>query len=275
MKIQRFISAAGLTIATAMFSCTPDIIEIGQDNQQIACTTDAECGEGRTCGEGACQTSCVTDAECPSGLSCVSGECVDGAASGACVADADCPSGLSCVSGECVECIADADCPSALSCVSGECVECIADADCPSALSCVSGACVECIADADCPGDDLCSRNGFCSDGAGFCTIDADCPLRGQICTEGVCEGPGVQVCGPEYPEPEYGGCPENYVCIGETCKSTQPPVDTACVTDADCPLFCGKSGVCSNGINSCTTEADCPVDGQSCEGGRCTRPGA
>ncbi|KYF76411.1 hypothetical protein BE11_46025 [Sorangium cellulosum] len=238
MKIQMFISAASLTIATAMFSCTPDIIAIGHDSQQVACTTDAECGQGETCGAGACRTSCVTDAECPSGLSCVSGDCVDGAESSGCIADAECPSGLSCVSG-----------------------------------ACVTGAVSrECIADADCPSDDFCSKTGFCTHGGGFsCTTDADCPLHGQICGGGtVCEGPGVQACGPE-----YGECPENYVCIAENCKSTLPPPGSRCVTDADCPWdhFCGKAGICSNGAGSCTTEADCPVDGQACWDGECSGP--
>ena len=152
--------------------------------------------------------------------------------------------------------------------MSGACVECIADADCPSERSCVSGACVECIADADCPGDLLCSKHGFCSDGAGFCTTDADCPLRGQICGDGVtCEGPGVSVCGPEYPE---SVCGENYVGIGETCKATQPPKYSECFTRSDCPspYYCGENGACIS--SGCIYDTDCPSDGETCYENAC-----
>ncbi|WP_437680208.1 hypothetical protein [Sorangium sp. So ce131] len=249
MKIQKLISAAGLTIATAMFACTSEV-SIGQDKQQVVGDADSGCGEGETSGAGTCEASCVADVDCPSGLSCVSGACVEGAKSCVCFADADCPSDLYCLWGEscglddAFSCTPDVGCP-----IEGQnCGEsgggficegpagrdsCTSDADCPLFHVCIDEVCKstrpvkgtascspppdpECVVDADCPLDLLCARDNTCSNGAGSCTIDADCPLRGQVCYDGICEGPDAQYCTSD------AECGDNHVCIGETCKSTQ-----------------------------------------------------
>src|SRR5262249_38104208 len=81
------------------------------------CTTDATCGSGRCCFNGACGSCppppppmCTQNVHCPTNQCCTSGQCIacgspppDGATPGGCNTCLDCV-GLACIGGTCSPC---------------------------------------------------------------------------------------------------------------------------------------------------------------------------
>jgi len=144
--------------------CTGGLVCISQ--RCTACTADFQCGSGRICLGGTCQTpppgpgpECVNNNQCSGGLVCLGGTCQP------CTLASQCP-GQVClgVSGRCVggeTCVIDDDCARFLVCETGNiCVLdglCVDDGACASFsfnAFCLLGACTEpCSSTNPCLGD--------------------------------------------------------------------------------------------------------------------------
>ncbi|MDX9719486.1 MAG: hypothetical protein RBU37_01975 [Myxococcota bacterium] len=138
------------------------------------CVSDAECGDGWTCDDGACVpvgSACDSDVDCEAGQICVAGGCVT----------------------EGVGCNSDIDCEANQSCVMNACVDdvqgCSSDADCETGEQCTAGACVPqsagCSSDAECGAGQVCT-DGICMVESGDCSSDDDC-MVGEVCMSGYC----------------------------------------------------------------------------------------
>ncbi len=89
----------------------------------LQCAKDADCGEGKTCVDGACKPKegwCAGDGDCENGQVCKEHQCV------ACQADNECGEGGKCQNGGCLrkgQCKKDEDCAEDEDCVKGVCVK--------------------------------------------------------------------------------------------------------------------------------------------------------
>lgn len=139
------------------------------------CLGDAECGNGRVCVYGKCETAC-SDTSCGAGKVCVAGRCYADNASACgmtgltlCRSSEECGSGRSCVKGACyAACTQSGQCGIGQVCVSGTCVtdakpvtaQCTFDTDCGLAFRCINAYCHPL-----CASDDQCGANNFCDHG--------------------------------------------------------------------------------------------------------------
>ncbi len=159
--------------------CEPGTVE-------TTCTTDADCGEGKVCKSGVCETSsdpeCMSDADCEDGKACVEGVCKPSSEEKPCAADEDCEDGNVCAEGVCKPsseekpCAADEDCEDGKACVEGVCKPsseektCAADEDCEDGNVCVEGVCKPSSEEKTCAADEDCEDGKVCSEGS--CIID-------------------------------------------------------------------------------------------------------
>ena len=129
-----------LALPLLAFACKADEIEIGSNQDAIACNTDNDCSQGQSCVNGGCTCNDPNDPACNPP---------------ACQTDADCAQGESCVNGACQPCDPNVDpaCNPGEICGNGidddgdgqvdeGCnVQCQSDADCDPAQTCVNGLC--------------------------------------------------------------------------------------------------------------------------------------
>ncbi|MBI5478517.1 MAG: hypothetical protein HY906_06650 [Deltaproteobacteria bacterium] len=247
----------------------------------VACTTNAECDDGKPCnGEEWCEYGqCVpgTPVSCdPSPDPCVSVVCDDWAPGDPCVAapvadgtscdDGDaCTSGETCHDGGCglptttVACTALDQCHVAGTCApaTGECTNPAA----PDGTSCDDGR--------TCTGGESC-QDGVCTPAASTCACDrdADCvPLdqchRAGTCdvATGVCSNPA---------KPDGTSCDDGSACTtGETCQAGgcgQPTTTVTCTALDQCHV----AGTCHPATGGCSNPP--ATNGTTCDDGRaCT----
>lgn len=149
MKISKWFAMMALALVATM-----GLAACG-DDEETACTTNADCAEGRACFDGLCKIECTTDSECNEGQVCGSrGFCEEAGA--ACADDRDCATGETCdtATGTCFtsECTRDTDCGSGEVCVDGQCTE-------------EGGQCTPQTQAADCSSvDGYCAQTGECVD---------------------------------------------------------------------------------------------------------------
>jgi peptidoglycan-associated lipoprotein len=88
------------------------------DKQCKACTSDVQCKSGK-CDDGKCAAGgCTSDAQCGAGESCIDGACK------ACTSDAQCGPGGKCMGGTCKrpkKCVKDEECEDDEDCIDGVC----------------------------------------------------------------------------------------------------------------------------------------------------------
>jgi len=90
------------------------------NKQCVECSADADCGDGKSCKEGACvaKAECEKDLDCPDGKVCQAGTCQ------ACAKDSECGPGGQCLVGKCkraTACKTDDECADDEDCVDGFC----------------------------------------------------------------------------------------------------------------------------------------------------------
>jgi hypothetical protein len=87
------------------------------------CQTNAQCGAGKLCSDGACQVACAGSESCPVGQACALGVCTTTAPAVAeCLWDFECGAGFRCINATChPPCTTTAQCRSNEQCDSGVC----------------------------------------------------------------------------------------------------------------------------------------------------------
>ena len=183
----------------------------------IACTTDAECGEGAYClseaegfADGYCTAPCVVDDECPSGSACI-----------------EAGGGMSLCLDSCDPAATERECRSFYGCASGfgipspVCIPgCTDDSDCPPGRSCNPAGGGECYNPAASPYDP-CEGSIDCNDGE-RCNSEYRRGWPGGMC--------GAFGCDPMADT----GCPEDGHCIPGGRSGFGRCID-GCETDTDC----------------------------------------
>ena len=171
-----------------------------------ACSTDADCAAGLTCGDLSggkfCFAAC--GAGCPAGLECQDAQCkppggLCDACGGTCgAATPICNPGQNGQPGTCGECGQGSPCAGANERCSAEfrCVEgpvggmCATDLDCAGDLQfCVNSTCVQCLQTSDCPARSACNQATFtCEDdpcGGVECQVGSMCDAATGRCAPG------------------------------------------------------------------------------------------
>jgi len=281
------------------------------DGDEI-CSDDGVCEEGIAlvcddyCDPGIGCIECVGNEDCDYGT-CVEGFCIDGE----CDEDADCIDADLCDGDEI--CSSDGVCEEGIALVCDDycdpgkgCIECVGNEDCDYG-TCVEGVCIdgECDEDADCidadlcDGDEICSSDGVCEEGAALVCDELCNPLLGCVecltnedCDFGTCSGEGECLPGGCSSDED---CDDDNICTGvETCTNdgecTEPddlvcddecnPLlgCVECLDDEDCDYgTCNPAGECEDG--ECSSDGDCD-DNDICTGvetctndGVCTDP--
>ncbi|MBR4985800.1 MAG: amidohydrolase family protein [Proteobacteria bacterium] len=235
---------------------------------QPGCKSDAECGAGRQCVSGVCQTApkdeCLKDSDCASGFGCVSRKCVELVVGDECAQDDDCGEDQYCVDGFCYDeddvpdCLKDSDCGSGEICYDEMCIdpkelyECAKDSDCSAGEVCIEGFCesgqeeVECIDDSDCDEDEMCLA-GTCvgNQEEPECIYDDDC-LDGETCEDSTCVKQSVPAECAE--DGSYPRCEDNAVV---TCDQGRL-VRTACGSLKECRNGACVDKACTAGTKTC-----------------------
>jgi Cys-rich repeat protein len=247
--MRTFILAAALTL-----------LALPARAADVACTTDADCGEGQVCVLAPCAMpaiDCAPDQSCPDPMPCVStGTCAAEPWDGRCAADADCPAGFACIEVQ-IPCATASCAPCACACEAGaecppcECPPCDTDVACePTVEQYCQYQPKACKADADCGAGWACRAEELCSGGAGCacppCVSGAECPACecDLTPTEPECEVVG-QWCAPaETACTADGDCPADFACVSRTngtdCACPSCACDPSAAPDCTCePCTC------------------------------------
>lgn len=252
--------------------------DAGVDAGPVACTTDAECADGKACTGDLCLAGfcshyaivacdgplqpcdaghpcvtgvcdpersacvpCVVAADCGGGFACQANACVPAAV---CKSDVDCKAqGLVCAKadGACVDCNLNADCGKGQACIGQKCeaqVACASSKDCPAVCNTGTGTCVACVDSTDCPTGQACSDLNAC--------VPATCVAIG-------CQGDSAFACANDgWSYTSAVACPDENSCTTDGCLP-----GTGCVHSF-------SIAPCSDG-NACTTEDVCGSG--SCQG--------
>jgi hypothetical protein len=228
---------------------TANDVCVGDECQNVQCTTDEECDDGNECTvASSCNDyTCSPTTNAPNGEPCGTDQvCVDGLCGGNCVSDADCTDGNVCNGTETCN-------PTTFTCETsaapGDGTQCGA-----TALDvCIGESCetVQCVSDT------------YCDDG-NVCTGEETCDLGSYTCQSGTAPGDGTQC-----------GATELDICIGETCQPVTCLDDSYCVDDGNpctgaptCDGYACEAGVNVEDGTSCGTDAVCV--GGTCQAG-CT----
>lgn len=129
-----------------------------------------------------------------------------------------------------------------------------------------------------------CGNTGETEACAWGCDTDVDCPVPGQSCQDGVCQGgtgqctdhedcPAGQYCVMGYCTDQEPDCLDDADCDpGEVChRGACVPEELICTSDADCEPWqeCQEmTSMCMQ--RTCSTDADCNADGVTCQHGYC-----
>lgn len=209
------------------------------------CTRSADCDAGEVCLDGQCAQLCNEDDECASGWRCDNRVCTQLPEPKACERTAECDAGLLCIEGKCsalcdaqtpcergyvcqdrvcvippAQCAQDADCDAGQTCDQGVCRNgCTDTAECGANQVCEAGQCVptqagECRTNAECAQGDACV-DGTC---VTTCRLSCQCPVEGQVCTNGLCSDPA-----PVQEEPACENdcdCPSGQACVQGQCEA-------------------------------------------------------
>lgn len=270
--------------------------------ERPACCSNADCGDGNQCVDGACSPWYCEDGKCPDGYVCqnpweaapangliIAPPSVCVPAPDACSSDCDCDSWESCINGECQvgndlnqcygQCSVDSDCGPGQYCKIEEWTACDANgagfAPCPVVGR---GICV------DSPTPTPCGDGQECPDGETCeCRPDPSCPQCDVCLFQCVPKDPPSDECKSDADCPEGTACIAHYPpcacpvdadgnwgpCPGcepkNWCEPIEPPVDPgACKSDADC----GEGQKCD--LGACPSFMPCAPDASGSCGG-CT----
>ncbi len=209
------------------------------------CTTGADCGPNLRCVTGRCVTdvACTTDVECPEGRSCLDGECVDGD----CRIDGHCVGNLVCVDQACIPpegCVVGE-----VRCNSNTLITCLVGGEevqepCAEGSVCLeadgSARCHELICEA---GDRVCADVDTVTvcNSTGTQLVDEAC-AQGEVCTDGTC---GQVPC-----DPFEIGCADDstaFACDAEGQIELLPCRDDQYCEDALC-----RDRACAPGESRC-----------------------
>ncbi len=181
--IRRFFS--GAAAATASTTLAPTVISIVAPSPAEAatatCTSAAQCN-GQLCTSGHC-VACTGNAQCGVGKVCVSGRCQTG-----CTTNSNCtpPTGTcNTALHVCVGCLTNSQCSGATPiCTSGTCTACTSSTQCSNGLLCISGSCVAFSG---------CTSNSQCSGVLPFCNLSTNSCV--ECLSNGNCEDAFFPVC--------------------------------------------------------------------------------
>jgi hypothetical protein len=274
----------------------------------IACSSNADCSNGKSCTDTMCLPTCQQDQECALNEKCINNNCML-----TCRVDNDCFLGHICLRNKCVfGCHSDEDCSGSESCFDNRCRNPCEENPCgPNALcsvinqrascTCAPGmvpspsAKVACIRSPALP----CSENRDCVEGSAcfndfcrpVCANDAGC-LNNERCDRGACKPlcrkdddcRNGEICQGQMCSAgcrSNSGCAVNFACVDQHCVDPcQNP--TACGSNAACvaenhqpkcsceaPLVGNPTISCRLPLLTCEKHADCSK-GQTCYGNEC-----
>jgi MYXO-CTERM domain-containing protein len=139
---------------------------------------------------------------------------------------------------------------------------------CPTDFICDHGTCVEKCngGEFSCPPGLLCNPSGYCVDP--LCAA-VTCPA-GQVCVNGLCNGPCVGVQCPFGQTCMSGSCID--LCAGITCDASEVCTQGVCIARCECAP-CAPGNECNATSGSCVPNGcgavNC-VAGQHCKDGAC-----
>ena len=254
---------------------------------RFACTTDADCAAGFSCGPvadgrecvkggvanpAANGASCMGAAECSSGF-CVGGLCCSAACSGECESCAVVGS-----KGRCVALAQGTTCRTNYSCdgATGVCPSTCGDvAQCAAARDCVGGACVDLD---ECQSPGLCGVNTVCTNTPGSWECSCKAGFSGVTVTGGAASCVDVDEClaGPDCgPLAVCANTPGSYECRcpSGTFGATITGAPTSCSNVDHCVgvVTCGANARCSSTSSSYTCNCQSGYAGPTTTGGPAT----
>jgi hypothetical protein len=213
---------------------------------------------------------CQSDAQCGDGGRCIGGRCVDaGAAAPAgaavCLDDPECAAGEFCHFTAVWE-------PGDAGYCDASCGECAFGELCYAGQCYTLQPCDPALRSVDCPPGEACNpTTRACSPPPEHCYFDSQCPAGWTCNVDGVCIDPNVAsagACNRDEDCSAYAECADGCVCVEHECVA-----EDSCRTRADCPA--GQRCVAGSCIDAraCSSQDDCTPFGLVCEDGHCVDP--
>ena len=254
--------------------------ELVNSKPTCICKSDEECGSGKICENGACQTGCTNgQIQCTSdGKSTYVQQCSDGRWNKVKICSGSTPY---CANGACVQCTQDSQCSGSKTCTNYKCVSTTCSSDdirCNASVIevCNSSGIWETLINCPTsePPSDYCFYESDTNFGCAECLNDSDCKA-GEVCTslhecaecttEGAyqCDSTGhiVQKCvGGHWTEevdcPDFAASmpicllkPENYDCVECVSDSHCSGSTPYCLTENNTCVGCLEDAHCSTGF--------------------------